>query len=200
MGAAGQCPNNDCGPRTGSNGNLYPIVLTREGFSYINPLNGDQFDDGSELGLPDLNNPFGGLPVPTGQGGGSSTGCPTKILNAVNNHFGTSIPSANIGTGQFAPFPWPRVPGGTINIDVFGMHPGISPGRYPVNWWTYIIGVGSTIHIPAGPGGADSPQTLIFSSSHFTVHLDSAFPYNPFGLAFHVFHDMLRVGGLSPCP
>jgi hypothetical protein len=161
------------------------------------------------LGLPTSANPAG-APIPTGQNPSGSTGgsggrsCTTVILSAINNHFGTNFGPGNVGTEQFEPFAWPQVPGGTVNIDVFvppQMRPdGISPGRYPVNWWTYLIGSGPTLHMPAGPRGLDSFQTLAFSGSQFTAHVDSAFPYNPIGAAFHLFHDVLGIGGHSPCP
>jgi len=77
---------------------------------------------------------------------------------------------------------------------------GVSIGRYPVNWWTYIIGYGPTVHIPAGPGGLDSSQTLVFSSTQFTAHLDSAFAYNPIGAAFHYLIEIKGLGGYKPCP
>lgn len=121
----------------------------------------------------------------------------------MNNHFGKNFTSANVGTEGHAPFQWPQVPGGTVNIDIFppeGQAGGISPGRYPVSWWTYLIGYGSTIHIPAGPGGLDSPSTLFFLSSGFTAHLDSAYAYNPIGLVIHGLKDVKGVGGHSPCP
>ena len=53
-GYTAQCPNNNCGPYPASNGTLYPIKLTADGFGYVNPNNGDTFSDGSELGLPNL--------------------------------------------------------------------------------------------------------------------------------------------------
>ena len=130
--------------------------------------------------------------------------CTQPVLNAVNNQFGDNFTPADVGTGKFAPFPYPRVPGGTINIDIFvppqDQPDGVSPGRYPINWWTYLIGYGPTLHIPSGPGGLDSPSTLIFSNSQFTAHIDSAFPYNPFGLLIHFLKDVLGIGGHSPCP
>jgi hypothetical protein len=194
------CPNNNCGPFTGSNGLQYGFIGTAEGGAYINPLNGELFTDGSELGLPGLDSP---LPYPfpnsTGQGGsgGGGGGCSTAILSAVNNHFGQNFTSANV-TGQFQ-YSTGAAPGqGTLNLNISG--DGVSPGRYPVNWWTYVIGYGSTLHIPAGPGGLDSPQTLVFSSSQFTAHLDSAFVYNPIGAVFHLLIDVKGVGGYKPCP
>jgi hypothetical protein len=160
--------------------------------------NGNVLTDGSELGLPDL----GGDSDPGGQGGqrggGVNTqGGTTTILKAVNNHFGTNFTSAKV-TGDFQYSFGAPAGQGTFNLNISGG--GVSPGRYPVNWWTYIIGYGSTLHIPAGPFGLDSPQTLPFSSSQFTAHLDSAYPYNPIGLLIHELKDVKGVGGFSPCP
>lgn len=53
-GAFGQCPDNDCSPRAGDNGTLYPIVFTDDGFEYRNPNNGDSFGSADELGLQSL--------------------------------------------------------------------------------------------------------------------------------------------------
>ena len=63
MGAVGQCPDNDCGPRIGTDGlfsSFYPISLDQEGWSYISPW-GNAFTDGSEYGLgklPDTTNNY----------------------------------------------------------------------------------------------------------------------------------------------
>jgi RHS repeat-associated protein len=177
-------PGSDCWYNTTTDANWYPGEYTSSSvFSDPTILTGTG----------------GGI----GGAGGETGGCTGKILSAVNNQFGTSFTSANVGTGPvYGPFPWPQVPGGTVNIDIFpqGQAGGISPGRYPVNWWTYVIGYGSTLHIPAGPGGMDSPSTLLFSASQFTAHLDSAFPYNPIGAVVHGVKDVLGIGGHSPCP
>src|SRR5206468_476541 len=56
-----QCPNNDCGARTGDNGYLYQITyIEGDGWNYINPKSGDTFGEGSELGLPSLTSGVGG--------------------------------------------------------------------------------------------------------------------------------------------
>jgi hypothetical protein len=100
--------------------------------------------------------------------------------------------------------PKDRPPAGTVNDNVFvplGEQPTpVSPGRFPLHWWTYVTGIGPTLHIPRGPGGLDSSQTLVPSGSQFTAHLDSAFPWNPIGAAWHLLHDVWGVGGHSPCP
>jgi len=126
-----------------------------------------------------------------------TSACEAQNLNAVNNQFGTNFTSANV-TGEFQ-FSTGAPPGqGTLNLNISGG--GVSPGRYPVNWWTYVIGYGPTLHIPAGPSGFDSPSTLVFSSSQFTEHLDSAFPYNPIGALVHLLEDFLGIGGHKACP
>jgi len=93
---------------------------------------------------------------------------------------------------------------GTLNLNInvpTAMQPTkVSIGRFPVNAATYLAGSGATLHIPAGPGGADRPLTLSFSSSQFTAHLDSAFPYNPIGSLSHLLTDMGGLGGYKPCP
>ena len=158
---------------------------------------GDQlYEDWEQQALADLANQAA-----------SPQNCQTRILTAVNAQFGTSFTSdSNVGTGPDAPFQYSTgAPqgGGTLNIDIFpgtGQGGGISPGRYPVNWWTYIIGVGSTLHIPSGPSGTESSSTLVFSSNGFTAHLDSAYPYNPIGFIAHVLADMTGLGGYKLCP
>ena len=93
---------------------------------------------------------------------------------------------------------------GTLNLNiavpVADQPTKVSVGRYPVNPATYVLGAGATLHIPIGPGGADSPFTVPFSPSQFTAHLDSAFPYNPIGFLSHLLIDMSGLGGYKPCP
>jgi hypothetical protein len=87
-----------------------------------------------------------------------------KVFSAVDNHFGTNFTSANLFTTlpEFQFSTGTPAGQGTLNLNISGS--GVSPGSYPVNWWTYLIGYGSTLHIPAGPGGLDSLHTLYFSS------------------------------------
>src|SRR6185312_13271275 len=119
--------------------------------------------------------------------------CEKKILNAVKEQFGTTFTSDDI-EAEFQ-FSADVPPGqGTFNLDI-SVPPqdrtnSTSPGRYPETIWTYISGIGPTLHIPTGPGGLDSPQTLTFSNSQFTAHIDSGFPHNPLGALFHLFKDV----------
>lgn len=129
--------------------------------------------------------------------GGQTSACEANILNSVNSKFGTNFTSANV-TGEFQFSTGAPDGQGTLNLDISGG--GVSLGRYPINWWTYFIGYGSTPHIPGGPGGSDSPLTLPFNAYQFTAHIDSAFPYNPIGLVFHLLVDMTGSGGYKKCP
>jgi RHS repeat-associated protein len=70
-GAGMECPGGDCGPYTGSNGFLYEIVATTEGWQYVNPATGNLFAGGSEFGLPSL--PDDPLDSFEGDGAGPAT-------------------------------------------------------------------------------------------------------------------------------
>jgi RHS repeat-associated protein len=122
--------------------------------------------------------------------------CVATILNALNDHFGTNFTSADI-IGQFR-FSL-GAPGGlgTLNLNISGGP--VPSGRFPLNWWTYAIGHGVTIHIPSGPGGADSWLTLVNDGTQFTIHLDSDWPYNPIGAILH-WLGMTGMGGNEECP
>jgi RHS repeat-associated protein len=136
----------------------------------------------------------------TPNNGSQNSACEANILTAVNNKFGSNATTANV-TGQFNYSQGAPQGEGTLNLDISTNQPGsASSGRYPIHWWTYIIGYGSTLHVPAGPGGADSPLTLPFSPNLYTAHIDSAFPYNPIGLVAHLVVDMGGSGGYKPCP
>jgi len=129
--------------------------------------------------------------------------CESRILNAVNDRFKTRFTTANVALmfrySQGAP-----AGQGTLNLNIVVTPENgptrVSVGRYPVNPATYVLGVGPTLHIPSGPGVSDGPLTVPFSSSQFTVHLDSAFPYNPVGLLTHLLLDIGGLGGYRPCP
>jgi RHS repeat-associated protein len=129
--------------------------------------------------------------------------CDSAILNAVNTKFKTSFTDTNV-TRRFQFSTGAPDGQGTLNLNISvpaAMQPTkVAVGRYPVNPATYILGAGATLHIPPGPGGADSPLTLPFNASQFTAHLDSALPYNPIGLLTHLLQDMSSLGGYKPCP
>lgn len=127
--------------------------------------------------------------------------CQAKILNATNNQFGTNYTDANV-TSTFN-YSTGAGPGqGTLNLNIQGSTAGVSPGYYPVHWWTYVIGYGSTLHVVSGPGGnggLDSQQTLPFGPNQGTFHIDSGYPHNPFGAIFHGILNMTKLGGYPKC-
>jgi len=139
--------------------------------------------------------PIGPAPNGTNQ----KTDCEKKILNATNNRFGTNFNSNNV-TGEFQYSTGAPAGQGTLNLNIAGSQAAnVTAGRYPLHWWSYVVGYGSTLHVPTGPGGADSPMTLTPTANQFTAHLDSAYPYG-IGFVFHYFQDMKGVGGYKPCP
>jgi hypothetical protein len=127
--------------------------------------------------------------------------CQAKVLNATNNRFGTNYTNANV-TKTFSYSTGVPPDTGTFNVNISGSTAGVSPGYYPVNWYTYIIGYGPTLHVVSGSGGhggLDSQQTLPFSLTQGTFHIDSGFPYNPFGALSHWLLNMTKVGGYPGC-
>ncbi len=113
---------------------------------------------------------------------GQSPSCESTILGALNSTFGDNFNSSNVANSfQFSTGAPPGQ--GTLNLNISvppsSQPSGVSAGRFPINWWTYVTGIGPTLHVPDGPGGADSPLTLKFSPSQFTAHVDSSFPLQP---------------------
>jgi len=116
------CPGNYCGPYTGNNGALYTFRGTVEGGAFVNPLNGELFTDGSELGLPDLGDSYPFPNSSTGQGGSNSGGGPScqqnRILNLIpgatltsydtnqggHEQIGINTTAAGLAAAGFAPF------------------------------------------------------------------------------------------------
>ncbi|MGH9433906.1 MAG: RHS repeat domain-containing protein, partial [Terriglobia bacterium] len=139
-----------------------------------------------------------------GSGGGGTAGCTGKILGAVNQQFGTGFTSGNV---QGLPFK----NGGAVNLNIAAnglpaaQFNAIVPGRYPLSFLTWLTGYGPTLHI-AGPGPFD--KGAVFSNTNiggvtsvlFTTHIDSAFAYNPIGLALHLAIDLAGNGSRNPCP
>jgi hypothetical protein len=139
-------------------------------------------------------------------GSGGTAGCQAKILGAVNQTFRTNFTS--FSSSFFNP-PQGR-PGSALNLVISATNlpasqfNAIQPGRYPLNWFSYLVGYGPTLHV-AGPGPLN--PNARFSSSNiggvtsvtFTAHLDSAYAYNPVGLVLHGVTDVLGVHR-NPCP
>ena len=93
-GSALQCLGN-CGPYTGNNGALYQFVATTEGGAYVNPFNGDLFTDGTEFGLPSIDdsNPFPNSTGPQNNGPAppDKKSCAARLAAGVLRHTGVSI-------------------------------------------------------------------------------------------------------------
>jgi hypothetical protein len=127
--------------------------------------------------------------------------CQAKILNATNNQFGTNYTDANVGsTFNYSTGAGPGQ--GTLNLNITGSTAGVSPGYYPVHWYSYIIGYGPTLHVVSGPGGnggLDSQMTVPFGPNQGTFHIDSAFPHNPFGAIIHGIMNMTKLAGYPKC-
>jgi RHS repeat-associated protein len=128
--------------------------------------------------------------------------CTRQILNAVGNQFG---PGTYDVTNTF-----PQGGGADLQITATNLSASqfdaFQTGRYPLNWWTYVIGYGPTLHVT---GATFSDPHAYFSNSNiggvtsvdFTAHIDTAFAYNPIGFLIHFFRDMLHLGGpRNPCP
>jgi RHS repeat-associated protein len=123
--------------------------------------------------------------------------CQAKILNATNNQFGTNYTNSNV-TSTFN-YSTGAGPGqGTLNLNISGSTAGVSTGYYPVHWYTCIIGYGPTLHVVGGDV-LDSPQTLPFGPNQGTFHIDSGYPINPIGAAFHWLLNMTKAGGYPKC-
>jgi hypothetical protein len=88
-----------------------------------------------------------------------------------------------------------------LNISAGGQISMVAPGRYPLHWWTYVIGYGATLHVPSGPGGLDSGLTIPFGKDNdFTEHIDNAYAgWNLLGDIFHGLIDVLGIGRKA-CP
>jgi RHS repeat-associated protein len=130
--------------------------------------------------------------------------CTAPVLGAVNNQFGTNFTANDVQGNPFNN-------GGAVNLNILGtglpaaQFNSIQTGRYPGHWWGYFTGYGPTLHI-TGQGFFD--PTAAFTSSNlggatsvlFTAHIDYGFLFNPFGALYHLFREVLQIGGpRKPC-
>lgn len=130
--------------------------------------------------------------------------CTAPVLGAVNNQFGTDFTANDVQGNPFNN-------GGAVNLNILGtglpaaQFNSIQTGRYPGHWWGYFIGYGPTLHI-TGQGFFD--PTAAFTSSNlggatsvlFTAHIDYGYLFNPFGALYHLFREVLHIGGpRKPC-
>jgi RHS repeat-associated protein len=180
-----------CGPIAVQGAGFIIPRFTTEGIDYSATFNGNLDAIEEILGLPS-----------GGNGGPSLSQCTTNILSAVNSRFGSNDTSANI-IGQFYHSIGAPQGQGTLNLNISSNQPGsAAKGYYPIHWWTYVIGYGPTLHVPAGPGGnggLDSSQTLPFKPNLFTAHIDSGYVYNPIGALFHLLFNFTPLAGYPGC-
>lgn len=185
-----------------------------DGFSFLNFFSPVDYSD---LNLPiDYEGPdwdgyfylpaipgFGWTPNnPTQQ----QNACSATILSAVNKQFGTNFAPSDVQGN-----PWDHGEG--ININILGANlpaaqfNSLQTGRYPLNWYSYLIGYGPTLHV-TGTTQSD-PLPAFFANSNvggqtsvlFTAHIDTSFAYNPIGFLIHLIRDILHIGGpRKPCP
>jgi len=136
--------------------------------------------------------------------------CTQPVLGAVNQSLDSNFTSSDVQS-TFEN-------GGATNLNIQGnglpaaQFNAIQPGRYPLNWWTYIVGWGPTTHVT---GHSPLNQQAVFTNSNnvspisglpatsvtFTAHTDSAYLYNPIGALLHLLVDVLQAfGSRNPCP
>ena len=131
--------------------------------------------------------------------------CEESILNAVNGQFGTNF-TPNDVTQTFTPT------GGATNLIIFGtglpaaQFNSLQPGRYAPSPLTWLTGYGPTLHI-TGQTWLNGPPAVFTSSNIggnmsvlFTAHIDYGFVFNPIGALYHLFREVLHLGGARrPC-
>jgi RHS repeat-associated protein len=132
--------------------------------------------------------------------------CTQTVLGAVNSQFGTNFTDSSDTVLQG----WQN--GSAYNLLITGaglpaaQFNAVRTGRYPLNWWSYLIGYGPTLHI-TGQTYFNPPPAEFYNVNNggatqvtFTGHIDSAFLFNPIGALIHLFRDVLGLGGPHPCP
>jgi len=162
-------------------------------------------DNGANL--PDWSpdgNPSSAATAPLGLVNLVST-CTDTILGAMNAQFASSgmdLTSNNV-TGNF----WWH---GAVNLNINATD--LSPAQFnAIHADRYMNPDGKetspSLHLPKGPGGLDSPQTLKFSKDNGTVstsaHIDTAMAgiLHPVGTAVHNYVDVRDSGThRAPCP
>ncbi|MGH7868361.1 MAG: RHS repeat-associated core domain-containing protein [Candidatus Dormibacteraceae bacterium] len=180
-------------------GDVNPSVFAND-LGQVGPGSGNDplaFSGAYDLnnGAPGFGPPDPGVPPPP------PPDCQSQILNATNNQFGTNYTNANVNS-TFNYSTGAPSGQGTLNLNIYGSTAGVSTGYYPVNWWTYVIGYGPTLHVVSGPGGhggLDSQQTLPFGPNQGTFHIDSGYVYNPFGAFSHWLLNITKAGGYPQC-
>jgi hypothetical protein len=132
-------------------------------------------------------------------------GCTQNILNAVNSQFGTNFTPDDV-TRTFTPR------GGATNLVISGtglpagQFNSLQPGRYASSPLTWLTGYGPTLHITgenyfnAFPATFQNGNIGGATSVLFTAHIDYGFLFNPIGALYHLFREVLHIGGpRKPC-
>jgi hypothetical protein len=127
--------------------------------------------------------------------------CQVKVLNAVNSRF----PDAHLTLANLLPGDPHDRRLSLTNVN-FGGTPrqlaSLSSGRYAPHRHAllgFLIGYGPSLHIVSRPTWLD-PHALVFSTTSFTAHLDSAWADHPIGVFLHLVIDVLRPRRRNPCP
>ena len=147
-----------------------------------------------------------GPPLPDTVQSQTSQSCEAKILSAGNQQFGTNFTGNNVIGTPFAHSTLGPRATDTVNLNISaGNQIGrVAPGRYPLHWWTYLVGFGPTLHVPTGPTGLDSSQTIPFGqNSDYTEHLDNAYTgWHETNLLGDLLHTLIDIFGFgrNPCP
>jgi hypothetical protein len=145
---------------------------------------------------------------PGGSGGAARQAqqnpCTQPILSGVNSQFGANATPNDVQGGPFT-----NGQATNLNIMLTGLPAAqfnsIQPGRYPLNWWTYLIGYGPIVHVTGpnffNPNGTFNNSNIGgLTSVTFTVHIDYGFVLNPFGALYHLIREVLHIGGpRKPC-
>jgi hypothetical protein len=129
--------------------------------------------------------------------------CTSTILSDVNNQFGTNFTPGDVqSTTDYGQATNLNIVGNGLSASQFN---SIQTGRYPLNWWSYMIGYGPTLHVTGqtyfDPYGTFQNGNVGGATSVlFTAHIDTSFAYNPIGALIHLLIDVLHLGGpRKPC-
>jgi hypothetical protein len=127
--------------------------------------------------------------------------CQVKVLSAVNRRF----PDAHLTQANLLPADAQdrRLSRTNVNFSGTPMQLAfLSSGRYAPRrhgLLGFLVGYGPSLHIVSRPSWLD-PRALVFSTTSFTAHLDSAWADHPIGVFLHLVIDVLRPKKRNPCP
>jgi RHS repeat-associated protein len=133
--------------------------------------------------------------------------CAQRILDTVNNQFGTDFTAADVTDLGVNPN------GGEYVIDIkassatwltASQFNAVQPGRF-TSFTGMLTGLEPSLHVGPSPldptaGSFQSSNVGGFLSLDFTAHTDSGFLFNPIGALRHLFIDVLGHKSRNPCP